>query len=175
MEQNYLHIGNKRKKEHGLLVSINKSITSYCKKNQIEKTDFAIKIGLASEGSLSNKLKRSREDTDITVTELIHICEITSNFQALRYLNEMFGFVMLSSEPEEHVSPEHLNQITDAAQMESNEFFATTKKANFDKKISVEEKENMIKEGMEALEKTKEQIEAIRKIKPYDLEEDEDE
>lgn len=174
MEQNYLHIGNKRKKEHGLLVSINKSITNYCKKNKIEKTDFAIKIGLASEGSLQNKLKRSREDTDITITELIHICEITSNFQALRYLNEMFGFVMLSSEPDEHVSPEHLNQITDEAQIESNEFFATTKKANSDKEITIEEKENMIKDGMEALEKIKEQIEAIRKIKPIDME-DEDE
>lgn len=175
MEQSYSHIGNKRKKEHGFLVSVNKAITTYCKKNRIERTDFAIKIGLASEGSLLNKLKRSREDTDITVTELIHIMEITNNYQPMKYINEMFGFVMTSSEPDEQVSYEQLNQIADEAQIESNEFFATTKKANSDKKISIEEKENMIKDGMEALEKIKEQLEAIRNIKPYDLEEDEDE
>jgi len=172
---NYNHLGNKRKKEHGLLVAINKSITKYCKKNNINKGDFAIKIGLASENSLQNKLKRSREDTDITISELIHITEITNDFESMKYLNEMFGFVMTSSEPDEHVSAEQLNQITDEAQIEANEFFAATKKANFDKRISAEEKENMIKEGLESLEKTKEQLEAIRKIKPYDLEEDEDE
>ena len=33
----------------------------------------------------------------------------------------------------------------------------------------------MLKEGMEALEKLNEQLEAIRKIKPFDLENDEDE
>lgn len=171
---NYNHLGNKRKKEHGLLVAINKSITKYCKKNNIDKADFAIKIGLASENSLQNKLKRSREDTDITISELIHITEITNDFEPMKYLNEMFGFVMTSSEPEEHISVEQLNQITDEAQIESNEFFAVTKKANHDKKISVEEKENMLKEGFEALEKIKEQLEAIKKIKPYDIE-DEDE
>ena len=61
------------------------------------------------------------------------------------------------------------------AQIESNEFFAVTKIANKDKKISIEEKNNMLKEGMEALEKLNEQLEAIRKIKPFDLENDEDE
>lgn len=175
MAPEYLHIGNKRQKEHGLLVTINKSIAKYCKKNDIDKTSFAIKIGLASENSLSNKLKKSREDTDITISELIHITEITSNYEALKYLNEMFGFVMISSEPEEDITVEQLNQITDEAQIESNEFFAVTKIANKDKKISIEEKNNMLKEGMEALEKLKEQLEAIRKIKPFDLEEDEDE
>lgn len=169
------HIGNRRKKEHGLLVLITKTINNFCKNTNTEKIDFVQKIGISSEGYLLNKLKRSREDTDITVTELIHIMEITDNYQPLKYINEMFGFVMMNSEPDEQISPELLNQITDEAQMESNEFFATTKKANFDKRISAEEKENMIKEGMEALEKTKEQLEAIRKIKPYDLEEDEDE
>ena len=45
---------------------------------------------------------------------------------------------------------------------------------NCDKQITSEEKENMIKDGIEALEKIKEQLEAIRKIKPIDME-DEDE
>jgi hypothetical protein len=58
--------------------------------------------------------------------------------------------------------------------LESNEFFATTKKANSDKQITSEEKENMIKDGMEALEKIKGQLEAIRKIKPVDQEDEED-
>lgn len=170
----YEHIGNKRKKEHGLLVLITKTINNFCKNTNTEKIDFVQKIGISSEGYLANKLKRSREDTDITVTELIHIMEITNNYQPLKYINEMFGFVMMNSEPDEHISPELLNQITDEAQIESNEFFATTKKANSDKQITIEEKENMIKDGMEALEKIKTQLEAIRKIKPVDME-DEDE
>lgn len=168
------HIGNKRKKEHGLLVLITKTINSFCKNTNTEKIDFIHKLGISSEGYLLNKLKRTREDTDITVTELIHIMEITSNYQCLKYINEMFGFVMTSIEPDEHISPELLNQITDEAQIESNEFFATTKRANIDQKITLEEKENMMKDGMEALEKIKEQLEAIRKIKPIDME-DEDE
>ena len=168
------HIGNKRKKEHGLLVLITKTINNFCKNTNTEKIDFVHKLGISSEGYLTNKLKRSREDTDITVTELIHIMEITNNYQPLKYINEMFGFVMMSSEPDEHISAELLNQITDEAQIESNEFFAVTKRSNSDKKITREEKENMIREGMEALEKIKEQLEIIRKIKPIDEEDEED-
>lgn len=170
----YEHLGNKRKKEHGLLIVITKSINKFIKIANISRSTFATKIGISTDGYLSNKLKRTRDDTDITVTELIHIMEITNNYQPLKYINEMFGFVMMSSEPDEHISAELLNQITDEAQIESNEFFATTKKANSDKQITVEEKEKMIKDGMEALEKIKEQLEAIRKIKPVD-EESEDE
>ncbi|WP_026804704.1 phage regulatory CII family protein [Aliarcobacter lanthieri] len=170
----YLHIGNKRKKEHGLLVSVNKSIVKYCKKTNIDKTTFAINIGLASDGSLLNKLKRSREDTDITITELIHIAEITGDYEPLRYLNEMFGFVMINTESENYVDADFLDIIADQAQIEANEFFAVTKKANADKKISVEEKESMLKEGMEAITKLNEQLETIKKIIPFDLELDDE-
>ncbi|OCL85305.1 hypothetical protein AAX26_01790 [Aliarcobacter thereius] len=166
----YLQIGNKRKKEHGLLVSTNRAIVNYCKKYNMSKTDFAISIGLASEGSLLNKLKRSREDTDITISEFIHIIEITGEYEALRYLNEMFGFVMISTESDEFLAAEKLDQITDEAQIEANEFFAVTKKANFDKKISNDEKESMLKEGFEAITKLNEQLETIKRIKPFDSE-----
>ena len=181
----YDHIGNKRRKEHGLLVAIKKDVIDYLKKG-ISKEDWALKreelkekfahsIGLASWGSFENKLKRSKDDTDITVTELIHIAEITGSFNPLKYLNEMFGFVMTSTECGEECSMDQLHMLTDEAQIEGSESFTITKKALRDGKITVDEKEAMLKESMEAVEALTKQIDAIRKIKPIDgVEDDED-
>lgn len=166
----YEYIGNKRKKEHGLLVCIRKDILTYCKRKNIEKEDFAHIIGLASWGSLENKLKRTKDDTDITVTELIHISEITGSHNPLKYLNEMFGFIMTSSESINKVSVEEVNRLADEAQIECSESFSETKRAGQDGMYTVEEKESMIKESMESLEATKKHLSALKQIVPVDLE-----
>ncbi len=171
----YEHIGNKRQKEHGLIVVITRSINSYIKRINISRILFAKMLGISSEGYLLNKLKRTREDADLTTTELIHTMEITKDHSPLKYLAEMFGYVLVKIEAEENISIEQLNQIIDDAQIESNESFSASKIALRDNKISTEEKENMLKTEYRTIEKHHEKIEAIRKIKPYDLEEDEDE
>lgn len=171
MNNSYEYRGNKRPKEHGLLVSIRKDILSFCKKEDMEKDSFAHTIGLASWGSLENKLKRTKDDTDITITELLHIQELTKSHAPLKYMCEMFGFVMTSTETDEETTVEELNSLSDKAQMESNESWAEIKKASADGKFTVEEKEAMKKEAMEALEAKQKELKAIEKIVPVDIEE----
>lgn len=170
----YEHLGNKRKKEHGLLIVITKSINKFIKRANISRSTFATKIGISTEGYLLNKLKRTRDDTDIGITELIHTMEITEDHSALKYMAEMFGYVLVKIEPEHNISLEQLNQIIDDTQMEDNESFSVSKKALFDKKITIEEKENMLKSEYRTIEKHYEKIEAIRQVKPID-EDSEDE
>lgn len=171
MTVNYEYRGNKRRKEHGLLISIKKDILTFCKKEKLERDNFAHMIGLASWGSLENKLKRTKDDTDITITELLHIQELTKSHTPLKYMCEMFGFVMTATETDEETSVEELNALSDKAQMESNESWAEIKKSSADGKFTVDEKAAMKKEAMEALEAKKLELNAIERIVPVDIEE----
>ncbi len=171
----YEYIVNKRKKEHGLLIVITKTINTFIKKTNISRDTFAKMIGIKTEGYLLNKLKRTRDDTDFGgTTEIIHIMEISEDHSILKYLAEMFGYVLVKIEPDEHITIDQLNQIIDDTQIEGNESFSISKKAIQDNEITIEEKENMLKSEYKTIEKHYEKIEAIRKIKPVDME-DEDE
>ncbi|MGB7402681.1 MAG: phage regulatory CII family protein [Arcobacter sp.] len=161
---------NKRQKEHGLLVTINKSIVADIKRNDIDRGQFANEIGTTG-GVLANKLDRQNITNDFSITELIHIMEITGDYGPLKYLCEMFGFVMTSSESGESITIDQLNELTDEAQIEQAESFSTNKKAFKDGKITNEEKENMLKEGMEAMEAVKRQLDALKLIKTTEEEE----
>jgi hypothetical protein len=97
--------------------------------------------------------------------------EITGDYGPLKYLCEMFGFVMTSSESGESISIDQLNNLTDEAQIEQNESFSVTKRALKDRRVTVCEKKEMLREGMEAIEALKRQIDAVKLIKTTEEEE----
>lgn len=164
MAERHSHKGNKRQKEHGLLILIKDAIKNDCKRNDLEKEEFSNEIGLASAASLENKLKKSKEDTDITVSELLHIMEITGDLKPLEYICQMFDQVMISTIPSE-VTHESIHEKTDNLQIECSESFSTIKMALKDGKITDEEKDNMISELDDTLKVASELKDDVKKLK----------
>jgi hypothetical protein len=174
----YDYIGNKRPKEHGFLIALKKDILSVIIKSDMSKEEkleakdtFSHEIGLSSWGSLENKFKRTKEDTDITVTELMHIQEKIKKHTGLKYLNEMSGFVMTATESDEEVTVDGINKLSDNAMIECNESFAVDKSSGKDGKYTVEEIDSMRKESMEAIEAHKKKLAALNHVTPVDIEE----
>lgn len=160
---------NKRSKDHGLLVLINKSISADCKKNNIDKDIFANEIG-TTRGTLENKLKMSNSINAVTIEEFIHIMEITGDYSPLKYLNEMFGFIMTSTEPQTETDVLSLSELADEMVIECGESFSEVKKAAKEGKITEEKKSNMLKEakdGIEAALKLKQAIEVIQPVEDH--------
>lgn len=165
----YEYGSNKRAKDHGLLVKINKSIIADCKRNDISKDDFAKEIG-TTPGTLKNKLTMTNTTNDFTLAEYIHILEITGDYSSLKYICEMFGFIMQSTEPQTAAGNETLNELTDEMQIECGESFAVVKQALKDKVVSSDEKSSMIKELNDNIEASMKLRQAIEFIKPIDEE-----
>lgn len=164
MTNRHSYKGNKRQKEHGLLVLLKDAIRQDCKRNNIEKGEFAQEIGLASVGSLENKLKKTKDDTDITLSEFIHILEITGDMKPLEYICQMFDQVMISTVPTE-VTHESIHEKTDSLQIECSESFSTIKMALKDGVITDEEKSNMLSELEDTLRVASELKDDVKRLK----------
>ena len=155
---------NKRAKDHGLLVTINKSIIADCKRNNISKDDFAKEIG-TTPGTLKNKITMTNATNDFTLAEYIHILEITGDYSSLKYICEMFGFIMQSTEPQDQLTNEFLSSLADEMQIECSESFAEVKSALKQPHISKDLIDSMLKElneNIEAAMKLKQAVEFIK-------------
>ncbi len=165
----YKYGTNKRPKEHGLLVAINKSIIEDCKRNNIDKEIFAKELG-TTQGTLKNKLTRANTTNDFTLTEFIHIMEITGDYRPLKYIADMFDFTLTKLE-HDSVDIEELDELADTMQIESNESFSAAKDASRDKKITKDEKERMLQEAKDSYEATLKYIEALKQFEVSNEEE----
>jgi len=162
---------NKRAKDHGLLVSIQKSIKADCKRNGIENETFSNEIGTTS-GVLSNKFKMSNNVNAVSIEEFIHIMEITGDYRPLKYLASMFDFVITSTEPQSPGDVSNLGELADSMQIESNESFSEIKRAIKDGQITEEEKNNMLKEVDDSIEAALQTKNAISSIQAVEIKED---
>lgn len=160
---------NARVFDHGLLVAIQKSILEDIKRNKSSKDEFAGEIGI-TEGTLLNKWTFSNKVNDFTLHEFIQIMELTGDTTPLEYLGHMFDMAVISTNTESSISMEELNRLTDEAQMQSGESFATIKKASKDGIYTAEEIEDMKKESLEAIEAEQRKLDAINKLVPIKLE-----
>ena len=152
-EMRHSKAANKRQKEHGFCVLVNKVINEDVKRQpeDFTKSSFAHEIGIASEGSLSNKLKKGKTDTDITVTELMHIIELTGDLRPLEYLCHMFDQQMVTTLASD-VSLESIHDKTDILQIECSEAFSTIKQSLKDDRVTEDEKSAMIAELNDTLQ-----------------------
>ncbi|MFY9088938.1 phage regulatory CII family protein [Arcobacter aquimarinus] len=160
---------NARVFDQGLLVTIQKSIIKDIKRNDSTKEDFASEIGI-TKGTLENKWTFSNKINDFTIHELIHIMELTGDTSPLEYIGHMFDMAVISTNTENVTSVEELNRLTDEAQIQSGESFATVKNASKDGVYTAEEIEDMKKESLEAIEAEQRKLDAINKLVPVELE-----
>ncbi len=84
IETSYTH--NKRPKDTKLCQTIRRSINISRKLQSFTWDDAANELGLSG-GTLDNKLKPAKHENDITLSEFIHILEITGDYEPLEYLN----------------------------------------------------------------------------------------
>lgn len=154
----------KRPKEHGLLIAIRKSMNANCQALGIPKEDFAKELG-TTHGVLENKLKMSSLTNDVSLSEFIHIMEITGDLSPLEYLCTMFDQVMTSTEPVESPTHESLHAQTDSLQIECSEAFATIKSSLKDDKFTQEEKQLMLRELEDVFKVGVELKDALEKVK----------
>lgn len=160
---------NARTFDQGLLVTVQKSIIRDIKRNDSDKEVFAAEIGL-TKGTLENKWTFSCKTNDFTIHELIQIMELTGDISPLEYIGHMFDLAVISTNTENKITPEQLSQLADESQIQSNESFATIKKASKDGVYTAQEVEEMKKEALAAIESKQRELDAIKKIKPIDLE-----
>ncbi len=160
---------NCRTFDQGLLVTIQKSIINDIKRNNSSKEEFASEIGI-TKGTLENKWTFSNKINDFTIHELIQIMELTGDTSPLEYIGHMFDMAVISTNTEKSTTVEELNMLTDEAQMQSGESFATIKKASKDGIYTAEEIEDMKKESLEAIEAEQRKLDAINKLVPIKLE-----
>jgi len=95
---NYTH--NKAPKDRELLKTIRRSIIKDIRRNGLTMEDFAHEIGL-SEGTLENKLKPAMATSDVTISEFIHIMDLTADYSPLEYIAKRYGFTLCRPKTEE--------------------------------------------------------------------------
>ena len=98
---------NKAPKDRELLKAIRGVIVKDIRQNGLTMKDFAHEIGL-SEGTLENKLKPAMATSDITISEFIHIMDITGNYYPLELIAKRYGFIL--SKPS--VKKEEIDDLT---------------------------------------------------------------
>ncbi|WP_201335142.1 MULTISPECIES: phage regulatory CII family protein [unclassified Nitratiruptor] len=72
--------------------------------------DFAHEIGL-SEGTLENKLKPA-SPYDLTLTEFIHIMDITAAYSPLEYIAKRYGYTLCKPETNPQKSDDPVIAVT---------------------------------------------------------------
>lgn len=98
VSMNISYTYNKMAKIQELCKIIRGSIVKDVRRNGLSFADFAHEIGL-SQGTLENKLKPASPH-DVTVTELIHIMDITADYAPLEYIARRYGFILCKAEEE---------------------------------------------------------------------------
>lgn len=136
---------NKRPKDTGLCRLITKILTKDRRENGYSKEEQAIELGL-NVGTLENKLKPSYHTGDITLSEFIYVLEITGNYEPLKYLNSIFDLMAVPKEIQIKCDAQKISFYADNAQIESNDVFSAAKKAIADGKVTIQEKENILRE-----------------------------
>ncbi|MGB3750832.1 MAG: phage regulatory CII family protein, partial [Arcobacteraceae bacterium] len=119
---------NKRPKDTNLCKTITKVLTKDRRENGYTKEEQAIELGL-SVGTLANKLKPANTINDISISEFVHILELTGDYEPLKYLNTMFDLVAIEQEIKVLSDAKKVALFTDNAQMEANDVFSVAKRA----------------------------------------------
>ena len=142
----YTH--NKSPKDKKLCQIIRKTITLNRKELGLEFKDVAYELGL-NEGTLSNKLKPSMTQNDLTLTEFIHFLELTGSFEALQHIANEFDLALIPKKQAEAKSSD-MSALVDRANIENSDVFREIKKAIEDGFIDEEEQQKILKEIDEA-------------------------
>ena len=136
---------NKRAKDTKLCQMITKTLTKDRRENSYSKEEQAEELGL-NVGTLSNKLKTSCNTSDVTLSEFIHLLEITGNYGPLEYLNNMFDMQAIPKKASINIDTTKISIFADNAQLESNDVYSSAKRALEDGVITHEEKIQILKE-----------------------------
>ena len=89
---------NKMPKIQELCKLTRRAITKDIRRNGLSLEDFAHELGLSA-GTLENKLKPA-SPYDLTITEFIHILDITADYELLEFLAKRYGFILCKPEDE---------------------------------------------------------------------------
>ena len=142
------HNINKRPKDMKLCQMIRRTININRKELGFEWDDVAAELGMSG-STLDNKLKPAKIDNDITLSEFIHILELTGDMSALEHLNSLCEYIAIPKK----VSVPDTKDITilvSMAMKENNDVFNEAQKDLADGKIDAKEKASILKELEEA-------------------------
>ena len=92
---------NKMPKVAEITKAFRRAVTKDIREHGLSWDDFAHQIGL-SKGTLENKLKPA-SPYDLTITEAIHIIDITGDYAPLEEIARRYGFILCSPDGE-HVA-----------------------------------------------------------------------
>ena len=163
----YIH--NKAPKDKKLCQLIRKTITINRKELGLEFKDVAFELGI-NEGTLSNKLKPSMPQSDLTLNEFIHFLELTDSFEALEYIASEFDFTLVKKSNSITTTTD-IHTLVDTANIENSDVFRVVKKAMADGEISDEEKVQILKEIDEAEQANAELRDTVLHFKNSDTQE----
>lgn len=142
----YTH--NKVPKDRKLCQIIRKTISLQKRNLGYEFEDVANELGM-SKGTLENKVKPAKDSNDLTLTEFIHLLELTGDYSALEHIASHFDMALIHKNIATAKIAD-INLLVDKANIENSDVFRVVKKAMEDGKIKDDEREDILKEIDEA-------------------------
>lgn len=146
MKNNYTY--NKKPKIEKLCQAIRKMITLNRKGLGLSFKDVAHELGM-SEGTLINKIKPSMHTNDLTLSEFIHLLELTGCYEPLEFIASEFDLILIPR-VDGKVSIDDIEALTDSISMETSDVFRTIKQALSDDNLEDHEIDASLKELDEA-------------------------
>ncbi len=140
---------NKRPKDMQLCQMIRRTINIDRKLNGYSWDDSANELGMSG-STLDNKLKPAKHENDITMSEFIHILEITGDMEPLAHLNSMFKQIAIP-EKASTTNAQDISSLVDIAMLENNDVYNEAKRDLADGVIDTDEKVRILKELDEAI------------------------
>ena len=135
------YMSNKSPKDKKLCQLLLKTINVNRKALGFSFEDVAHELGLDA-GTLTNKLKVSYTTGDITLTEFIHLLELTGDYAALEYIAREFNLTIIKHEDVQPTCKD-LNTSVDNLSMENADVFKAVKEAFADGQLDPDEKEKI--------------------------------
>jgi len=158
--KDYLH--NKATKDRKLCEIIKRAINLDRKRQALTWDDIANELGVSG-GTLENKLKPSYDNGDVTVTELVHLLELSADYTPLEYIAKKFDLVLVPRK-EAHCTTDNIHSLCDKANFENSDVFKSVKQALEDGVITTSERDNILKEIDESERASAELREQIKNL-----------
>lgn len=145
------YMNNKNPKDPRFLAAFRKSFNNDRKRNGLTVEESANELGM-SLNTYEAKLKPSKLDSDITVTDWSHHLDISGDFTTLEYFAAKHGFRLEKLEVcKTNKSIHQISAQTDTAFIEFSEAFKATKQSLEDEVLTSKEKYSCIREIDEAV------------------------
>lgn len=141
------HTFNKQPKDPSFLKVMRKTINKDRKLNGFDMEEEANELGLSC-GTLEQKLKPSAP-LDFTVSETMHLFEMSGDFTPLEYIANKYGFNLVEKKLSIATVIE-LHALADNAMIENDDVFRAVKVSMKDGIIDEEEKQRILQEIDEA-------------------------